>query len=235
MRAVPDLLGDAWLVAVKDLRIERASRVLTSQVLPFGLIVLILFGFGISPDRRVVEADRTVLEQVAPGLFWLAVFFASLLALGRSFAIESADGGLDALKLTGLDPSGVFLGKAAAVAVELLVLEVFLGAGALLLYGAPLGHPFLMAVVVVAATASIAAAGTLYSALASGSRVRETLVPILVLPALAPALLGATLATEAALFGPAGDGWPWAGLLGAFAVLYLGAGMLSFGLMLEET
>ena len=53
--------------------------------------------------------------------------------------------------------------------------------------------------------------------------------------ALAPALLGATLATEAALFGPAGDGWPWAGLLGAFAVLYVGAGMLSFGLMLEET
>ena len=129
----------------------------------------------------------------------------------------------------------MFLGKSLAVAAELLVLEALLGAGALLLYGAPLGHPFLLMVVVVAATASIAAAGTLYSALASGSRVRDTLVPVLVLPALAPALLGATLATEAALFGPPSDGWPWAGLLGAFAVLYFGAGMLSFGLMLEET
>ena len=89
MRARSELLGDAWLVAMKDLRIERTSRMLTSQVLPFGLIVLILFGFGISPDRRVVEADRTVLEQVAPGLFWLAVFFASLLALESRLEAES--------------------------------------------------------------------------------------------------------------------------------------------------
>jgi heme exporter protein B len=231
-----EILSDTWLVAQKDLRIERSSRVLTSQVLPFGFIVLILFGFGISPDRRVVEAaDRSVLEQVAPGLFWLAVFFAALLALGRAFAVESADGSLDALRLTGLDPAGVFLGKALAVAVELGVLEILLGVGALLLYGAPLTHPLLLAVTLVAATVSIAAAGTLYAALASGSRVRDTLVPVLVLPALAPVLLGATLATEAALFGPAGDGWPWAGLIGAFAILYLGAGILSFGLLLEES
>jgi heme exporter protein B len=231
-----ELFGDAWLVAMKDLRIERYSRVLTSQVLPFGLIVLILFGFAISPDRRVVEApDRSVLEQVAPGLFWLSVLFAALLAFGRAFAIEAADGSLDALKLTGLDPAGVFLGKSLAVGVELVALEVLLGAGALLLYGAPLGHPLLLLAVMVAATASIAAAGTLYSALASGSRVRDTLVPILALPALAPVLLGATLATEAALFGPASDGWPWAGLLAAFAVVYLGAGILSFGLLLEES
>ncbi len=129
----------------------------------------------------------------------------------------------------------MFLGKVLAICVELAVLEVVLGVGSLVLYGAPLTHPFLLVVVLIAATLSVAAAGILYAALASGSRVRDTLVPVLVLPALAPVLLGATLATEAALFGPAGDGWPWAGLLGAFAVLYLGAGILSFGLLLEES
>lgn len=230
------MLRDAWLVAAKDLRVELASRVLTGQVLPFGLIVLILFGFGISPDRRVVEApDRSVLEQVAPGLFWLTIFLSALLALGRAFAIEAVDGNLDALKLTGLDPAGVFLGKGFAIWLELLALELLLGIGAFLLYGSPLSHPVLLGVTVVGATTSIAGAGTLYAALASGLRVRETLVPLLVLPVLAPVLLGATLATEAALFGPAGDGWPWAGLLGAFALLYLGAGILSFGPLLEET
>ena len=60
------MLRDAALIAGKDLRIELRSRVITTQVLPFGLMVLFLFAFGISPDRRVVEApDRTVLEQVA--------------------------------------------------------------------------------------------------------------------------------------------------------------------------
>ncbi len=230
------MLRDAWLIASKDLRVEWSSKVLTGQVLPFGVLVLILFGFGISPDRRVVEApERAVLEQVAPGLFWMAVLLSALLALGRSFAIESVDGNLDALKLTGLDPAGIFLGKGLAVWLELVALEVVLGAGAFLLYGAPLGHPGLLAVTVAATTTSVAAAGTLYAALASGLRVRDTLVPLLVLPVLAPVLLGATLATEAALFGPAGDGWPWAGFLGAFALLYLGAGILSFGPLLEET
>ncbi|MFT7597176.1 MAG: heme exporter protein B [Acidimicrobiales bacterium] len=230
------MLRDAWLVAAKDLRVEASSRVLSGQVLPFGFIVLILFGFGISPDRRVVEApDRSVLEQVAPGLFWIAVLLSALLALGRSFAIEAVDGNLDAIKLTGLDPGGLFLGKGLAVALELAALELVLGAGALLLYGAPLEHVGLLFVTLVVTTLSIAAAGTLYAALASGLRVRETLVPLLVLPVLAPVLLAATLATEAALFGPASDGWPWAGLLGAFALLYLGAGILSFGALLEET
>ena len=230
------MLRDALLLAAKDLRVERRSRVLTGQVLPFGLIVLILFGFGISPDRRVVEApDRTVLEQVAPGLFWLAVLLSALLALGRSFAIEAVDGNLDALKLTGLDPAGVFLGKALAIWLELLAIELLLGVGSLALYGATISHPLLLLITVVSATTSIAAAGTLYAALASGLRVRDTLVPLLVLPVLAPVLLGATLATEAALFGPAGDGWPWAGLVSTFALLYLGAGMVSFGVLLEET
>lgn len=230
------MLRDAWLVAAKDLRVEWSSRVLIGQVLPFGLIVLVLFGFGISPDRRVVEApDRSVLEQVAPGLFWLAILLSALLALGRSFAIESVDGNLDALRLTGLDPAGIFLGKGLAVWIELLALEVVLGFGSVILYGVTLDHPLLLGLTVFAATTSVAAAGTLYAALASGLRVRDTLVPLLVLPVLAPVLLGATLATEAALFGPVSDGWPWAGLLGAFALLYLGAGMLSFGLLLEET
>ncbi len=231
------MLSDAWLVARKDLLIEARSRVLTTQLLPFGVIVLVLFAFGLSPDRRVAAeqgVSRTVLAQVAPGLFWLAVLFSALLAFARAFAVEAVDGNLDALRLTGLDPAGIFLGKGLAVAVELVVLEAVLGAGAFLLYGPGLVDPLLLAVTVATTTLALAAAGTLYAALASGMRVRDTLVPLLVLPALSPVLLGASIATEAALFGPTSDGWPWAGLLGAFALLYLGAGILSFGRVLEE-
>lgn len=230
--------SDARLVAAKDLRIELRSKVLTTQLLPFGLIVLVLFAFGISPDRRVVADEgtvRSVLAQIAPGLFWLAVLFSALLAFSRAFAVESVDGNLDALRLTALDPGGVFLGKALAIAVQLLVVEIVLGAGAFLMYGPDLTHIGLLAVTVVTTTIALAAAGTLYAALASGLRVRDTLVPLLALPALSPVLLGASVATEAALFGPVDRGWPWAGVLGAFALLYLGAGILTFGHILEET
>ncbi len=233
------MIEHARLIAAKDLKIEWSSRVLTAQVIPFGVLVLVLFGFGIPPDRRVLAseggASRSLLEQASPGLFWLAVLFSLLLALNRSFAVEAADGNLDALRLAGFDPAGVFLGKSGAIVCELLVLELVVGTGAFLLYGPPLHDALQLCAVVVTTTLAMSFAGTLYGALGAGLRLRDTLVPLLVLPVLAPVLLAATRATESALFGPSSEGWAWVGFLGAFALLYLGAGILSFGSLLEES
>ena len=231
------MFRDTWLMAVKDLRIELTSRVVFVQVLPFGLLILILFGLAISPDLLVVgDARRSVLEEIGPGLFWLTVLLSALMALGRAFALEASDGNLDALRMAGIDPAGVFLGKALAVTVQLVIIELVLGVGAFVVFGAPLDEPLLLAVTTVLATLGVTLAGTLYAAMASGLRVRDTLVPLLVLPVLAPVLLGATLATRDALFADATtSGWPWAMLLAVFALLYLGVGMLAFGPLMEET
>jgi heme exporter protein B len=61
------------------------------------------------------------------------------------------------------------------------------------------------------------------------------LVPVLLLPVVAPVLLGATRAWEASIDGVPGDAWPWVALLGIFAVLFVGIGMLAFGPLLEES
>jgi heme exporter protein B len=222
------VIRDALLVAGKDLRLEARSRVALNQVLPFALLVLVLFAFALDPDRGL-------LEQATPGLYWVAVLFSGLLALQRSFAVEAADGNGDALRLSGLDPAGIYLGKVLAVSAQLLVLEVLLGVGVALLYSTHLGGwPLLLATLVVA-TAGIAAAGTLYGVVAAGLRVRETLLPLLLLPVLAPVLIGSTRAFEAALAGTPSEGWPWVGLMGVFAVLYVVAGVLGFGPLLEES
>ena len=88
---------DAALVAGKDLRIEMRSRVLVNQVAPFGVIVLVLFAFALGPDAQD-------LLRAAPGVFWVAVLFAGLLAIQRAFAIESSDGARDGLRLGGPRP-----------------------------------------------------------------------------------------------------------------------------------
>lgn len=222
------MFRDAGLVAGKDLRLELRSRVTTNQVLPFALLVLVLFAFALDPDRGV-------LERATPGLYWVAVLFCALLAVQRAFAVEAAGGVRDALRLTGLDPAGIYLGKAAAVAVQLLVLEVLLGLGVAVLYDTALGGWGLLVATCLVATAGIAAAGTLFGVLAAGLRVRETLLPLLLLPALAPVLLATTRATEAALGDEPAEGWPWLGLLGAFALVYLVAGLVGFGVLLEDT
>jgi heme exporter protein B len=221
------VLRDAALVAGKDLRVERRSRVTSNQVAPFALLVLVLFAFALDPDRGV-------LRRAAPGLFWLTVLFAAVLAIQRSFALEAAEGSRDTLRLSGLDPAAVFLGKAGAIAVQLLALEALLAVGVAGLYDVRLGGGLLLVVSAVAATFGVAVAGSVYGVLAAGVRGRETLLPVLLLPVVAPVLLAATRAAEAALDGVSSEGWPWVTVLAVFAVVYTAFGVVAFGALLEE-
>jgi len=218
---------DALLVASKDLRVELRSRVATNQVAPFALAVLVLFAFALDPDRGV-------LTRATAGLFWVAVLLCALLAVQRIFAMEAADSARDGLRLSGLDPAGIFLGKAAAVVVQLLVLEALLAVGIVVLYGSHLHGALLLLGSSSAATVGLPAAGTVYGMLAAGLPVRETLLPLLLLPVVAPVVLAATRAWEAALSGATGDGDPWLQLLGVFAVVYLTVGVVAFGPLLED-
>ena len=149
------MLRSARLVAGKDLRIELRSRVALGQVVPFAVIVLILFAFALDPSR-------STLGDATPGLFWLTVLFVLVLTVQRSFALEATDGARDALRGAGLDPGGTFLGKATAIAVQLLAIEVVLAFGIVVLYGARvhIAGAFLLAASL-AATIGLASAGSL--------------------------------------------------------------------------
>ncbi|CAB4599283.1 unannotated protein [freshwater metagenome] len=230
-RAFASVRATARLIAVKDLRIERRGRVLTNQVLPFALIVMVMFAFALDSDA--------VLERVAPGLVWLATLFSTLFVIARSFAVESADGALDQLRTTGAPSAGIFLGKALALMIQLLALVAVLVLAAVVLYRADISWQggVLLVTTAVAATCGLAAVGTLYGGLSAGAKGRETLLPLLVLPVVAPVLIGATRATESA-FGTngiaVGEGWPWLGLLVVFAVLFSVTGAIAFGSLLDE-
>ena len=180
-----------------------ASRVTTNQVAPFAVLVLVLFAFALDPDRGV-------LDRATAGLFWVAVLFCrrSSPSSGRS-RVEAADGIRDALRLSGLDPAGIFLGKAGAVAVAAArprgrcsasawsssTASTLDRASALLVVDLRRPRP-----------AGWPPPVRLYGVLAAGLRVRETLLPLLLLPVLAPVLIGATRAFEAALGGVRGRG-----------------------------
>jgi heme exporter protein B len=221
------LVRGALLVAGKDLRIESRSRVALQQIVPFGAIVVVIFAFAL-------DSDTTLLPRAAPGLFWAAVLLATLLAVGRSFAVEEANRARDGLRLSALDGGSVFLGKAAAIAIELFVLEIVVGIAVVVLYDVTVHEVLVLACTAVAATIGLAATGTVYGVLAGGLRARETLVPLLVLPAVTPVMLGATRAFQAALDQAPNDAWPWVQLLCAFAVLIVAAGIAAFGPLLEE-
>ncbi len=215
------MLAEIALVAAKDLRVEARSRVALNQVAPFALLVLVMFGLAL-------DADRPSLEAFTPGLYWVAVLLAAVLAVHRTMAVEAGDGADDGLRMSGLRPASIFFGKTLALVAQLGVLAGLLVGGVIVLYGAEV-----VDVALVAAVVGIAAAGTLYGALIAGQRARETVLPILLLPVLAPVLIGATRAFGDAMGTIAADGWAWLALLTAFALLYLTAGALGHGVLME--
>jgi len=215
---------DAVLVCAKDLRIELRARVLLWQVLPFGVLSLVLFALALGPSL-------VALRHGAPGMLWLALLLATVLAAGRSAQIESPEGTRASVRLLGLDPGGVFLGKALALFVELAVLTAVLAVGLLVGFHVDGVRLALTAPLCACAVAALAAVGTLYGAVVAGTDVAGTLLPLLVLPALAPVLIAGERGTAAVLQG--GGPGRWAIVLGVMAVVYVAVGVVLYG-PLEE-
>ena len=215
----------AWLVAKKDLRIEARSRVLLWQVVPFGAMALLLAGLALG----LAHAGNS---SAGPGLFYLVMLFVALLMINRSQVLESTPGTRASIATLGLDPAGVFLGKAMALCVELWVTGLVLLAGTVLVLHTALHGAFLALPSVLVTLGALAAAGTLYGAMTAGGEGAATLLPVLCLPAFAPLLIAGERAFSAAL--THGGLWEWWVIVVVALVAYVGVGILLYG-VLEES
>ena len=220
------------MVAAKDLRIELRSRVLINQVLPFAAIVMVLFAFALDSDD--------LLDRVAPGLVWLATLFSMLVVVQRSFAVEAADGALDALRIAGVPGAGHLLRQGGCPRrCSCWCWRCCCSVAAFVLYNSRFGAGgvALLITSALAASCGLGLVGTLYGGLTTGTKGRESLLPLLLLPVVAPVLIGATRATEAAL-GVGGismrEGWAWVALLVTYALLFGIGGSLGFGPLVDD-
>ena len=235
------MLRDAWLVLRRDLRLEWRTRTTVNQVVPFVLAIVLLFAFAL-------DADSTTLVRASAGLFWIAVLFAASMIVQRVASVDQRDGVGDALRMSGIDPAGAYIGRTLALSAQLVVTEAVLGLAIVAFYGIDLRGLGLLAVTVkqfavgydgpweaLLATLGIAAVGSIYGPLVAGIEGRETVLPLLFLPVQAPVLLAAARASEVALGRGVGSGWPWAAMLGMLAVIYLGIGVATASTLAEET
>ncbi|MEC7845061.1 MAG: heme exporter protein CcmB [Actinomycetota bacterium] len=221
------MLRDAWLIARKDLRIEIRSRIITNQIAPYTLLILVLFGFAL-------DADTETLRDTGPGLFWVSILLVAILAIQRAVDIENSDSAQDRLLLSPISSLSLFMGKTIGLFLQLIVLEILMMIAMVTLFDSSIDNFSLIIVTGIIATIGIASTGTLYGVLATGLGVRETLLPILLLPVLAPVVIGATRAFGDGFGRVNADGWAWVGLLSVVAVLYTVLGMLAYGQLLEE-
>jgi heme exporter protein B len=170
--------ADVSALARKDLLLELRARDTLPAMLLFVVSVFVVFHFALPADSSDLAAN---------GLLWVAILFTALLGLGRAFVPEREQRTFDGLVLAPSDRSAIWLAKAIATlaflaAAELVALPVF----ALFFRGidaATIGGVLL-------ADIGICAVGTFVGAMATASRARELLLPLLFLPLAIPIVIG---------------------------------------------
>ena len=223
---------DDWMraraVAWKDLTAERRSKAGFNSVAALGITILVLFGFALGPDAEAVRA-------AAPGALWLAALFAGVLAFNRSYQMEMDGGALEPLLMYPGSRRSIFAGKLIANFLFVLLLLGIVVATSIVLFHItiPPAWPSLLAVVLLGEV-GLVTLGTFYAAMASRSRVREVLLPLLLFPMLVPVLLAAMQATKALLGGDLmHDAGAWTKLLVAYDVIFLVCTFLAFDYVIE--
>ncbi|HXC34148.1 MAG TPA: heme exporter protein CcmB [Verrucomicrobiae bacterium] len=221
----------AGVILAKELRTEFRSRQLLGTTAVFVLIVIVLFSFTFNPTSD--EARR-----FGPGLLWLAFLFAGSLMLQSSFLREQTNDTLAALRLAPIEPFGIIAGKMAANFLFLLLVEIILLPIFAALYNVAI-LPVLgqLLTILILGTVGLASTGTVFSAIAAQARLRELLLPLLLLPVLAPVLIASTEATIDVLRDPGqlSRVWlTWLAFLACFDVIFLTAAWMVGEYLLEE-
>ena len=182
--------------------------------------------------ERIFDVEASGASRIAPGVLWLALVFAGLVAFGRAFAAEREQSSLEAMLLTSAPAAAIFAGKAAAAVLLLAVCEAVLLPGLALFFGAPVVTVPVVATILLA-TVGMAVLGCLLAALAAQTRARELLLPVLVLPLWIPLVVVGGQAVRSALAVGQADGQALALLLD-FDILFVVVASLAARYVLDE-
>jgi heme exporter protein B len=222
------LLSSTTALLGKELRTEFRSRELLTTTVIFILMVIVLFSFTFDPTYN--ESRR-----FGPGLLWLAFLFAASLMLQPCFLREQNNDTLSALRLSVSDPFAIFLAKLVANTLFLLFTELLMLPVFAVLYNVPvlrvLGQLLL---VFFLGSLGVSIAGTALSAISAQARMRELLLPLLLLPLLTPVLVASTQVTVGLLDVTPFLEWKGVGFLVVFDVVFLTALWLFGEYLLEE-
>lgn len=217
-----------WAVAEKDVRAEMRSKEVVGTMAAFAVLAAVVFGLAF--DLRVPRP-----ELVVPGILWVIVLFAGVLGLHRSFGSEVERGTLAGLLLAPVERSAIYLGKVAANLFYFLIVEALVVPAMLILFDVNLFEPFILLGLFLG-TVGYVGVGTLFAALTARNRARETLLPVLLLPVLAPLFISGVGLTSVILDNRGSvEVWPWVGIIGLYDALVFAIAFLLVDVIWEQT
>ncbi len=210
------MLRQAWVICLKDLRMEFRGKEAINASLAFALVVLILFSFAFDPTSEQIR-------EITGGLLWILFAFSGVLLVNRSFVREQSNDCLDILLASRVPASSLLLGKTMANLVFILLVEAVCLPVFSLLYNIDLFRlPGWLIGICMLASWAIAMLGTVFAAMTVNLRLRELMLPVIVYPMIIPALAAAMQLTNLVALGevPVGDDLIWVRLLVGFDVIF---------------
>lgn len=222
----------AWYLLLKDLRLEGRGKDILSTTLFFASLTVLIMGFAFGPDSGN-------LQRAAAGVLWVTLSFASLLAAGRAFGSEQDNGALEALLSYPVAHEWLYLGKAAANIVLMLLLALVAVLLVGLLFGVSYASYSLLALTVFLGIIGLCLINTFYAAITINLRAKEALLPVLSFPIVIPIVIGAVKSTLLLTSSSSDalnldDYWAWTRLLIGFDLLSLLVATFAFPYALEN-
>lgn len=212
----------------KEALLQWRTRVQLAAVFVFGATALLLFSFAIGPNSEALRLH-------AAGFLWLALLLSSTLTLAESFQSEMEQRALEGLLLLPAGAPALFFGKALSNWAQLALLGVGLVPVMIVLYDAGTTRVVALLGIILLGTAGLSAPGTLYAAMTSQARAKQTLLPLLLFPLVVPVLLASVKASSLLILGdPMGQMPSWALLLAAFDAIHWSLCGLLFGRVVED-
>ena len=222
-------LGQIRAIVWKDLLLELRTRERVVAMGAFAVLAAVLFNY--SMDRTVVRP-----QDIGAGLIWMTIVFGGLLGVGRTFHLEAEDGALQGVLMSPVPKDAVFLGKTLSNFVLLYIVSLLVVAVFMLFFGMELGtSPTILGLALALGALGFVALGTLFAAVSSGTRMGETLLPILIFPLLVPMIVFGAGATGRLLSGrPVSEVAGNIRMLAAFALMAVAAGAVLFRFVVED-
>lgn len=216
-------------VLARDVLAEWRRKDIFTTFVMFGLLTVVVFVFAFDPNRHA-------REDVVPGALWTAFFFAGILGLNRSAGRDSQDDFLHGLITSPADRGAMYFGKLTAHLVFMGVGELVILALSIVFFdldGRHLTPEFFL--ILVLGTLGYLAVGTVFAVVGQKTRLQEVMLPVLLLPVLTPLLLAVVEGTAIIFTPETNEGlWHWIQLMVAFDVMFVTAGFLVYGLVLED-
>jgi heme exporter protein B len=215
-------------IARKDVTTELRAKAGFNSVASLGVTILILLGLALGPDAEA-------LRNASVGAVWLATLFSGVLAFNRSFQVELESGALEPLLQYPGPRWTIFAGKLLGNLIFLTLMVAIVVAAGIVLFGVqiPADWPSLLGVLGLGVV-GLVVLGTFYASMASRSRAREVLLPLLLFPMLVPVLLAATTASKALLGADVmHEAGAWIRLLVAYDLVFLVATFIAFEHVIE--